>query len=371
MSQVWIERAEALCTDLRENAARHDKEGSFVRESVEALRGQGYYAALVPSDLGGMGASLAEICEFIRVLAKACPATALAYSMHSHLVATTVWKHRKGQPGEALLRRVAAEKLVLVSTGAGDWLASGGTLQRVTGGYRFTAQKGFCSGSPVGDLMITSGRYEDPERGERVLHFPLSYTAEGVSRGHDWDTHGMRGTGSHTTTIEGAFIPEASVAVDRPRGPWHPAFDVICTVALPILMSPYVGAAERASELALEDGRRRRDDPDVQYLAGELLNELFVTRSLWRAQVDNAAEYDFAPDLARSSLGLQAKSMLADACIRTVSKAMELGGGGAYFRKSGIEQLMRDVRAAPYHPMQAKRQQRFSGRVALGLDPIG
>src|SRR5690606_12857129 len=138
-----------------------------------------------------------DICEFIRTLAHYDGATALAYSMHTHLVAATVFKHKKGQPGEALLRKVV-EGTILVSTGAGDWLESNGTLTKVDGGYRYTSKKAFASGSPMADLLITSGRYEHPSEGALVLHFPLSLRAEGVSVSSDWDAHGMRGTGSHT-----------------------------------------------------------------------------------------------------------------------------------------------------------------------------
>jgi hypothetical protein len=42
--------------------------------------------------------------------------------MHQHLIAATVWKYRRGQGGEAMLTKVAENQLVLVSTGAGDWL---------------------------------------------------------------------------------------------------------------------------------------------------------------------------------------------------------------------------------------------------------
>lgn len=367
--ETWIRYADKLGPELLEYTARHDEDGTFVAESYHALKADGFFAALVPQELGGMGASLEDICEFIRTLAHYCPSTALAYSMHSHLVATTLWKHLHGNPADALLRRIAEQKLVLVSTGAGDWLESNGTLTRVDGGYRYTAYKPFASGSPMGDVMITSGRYEDPEKGPMVLHFPLPFSTEGVSRGDDWNTHGMRGTGSSTVTIENAFIPDASISVARPRGPWHPAFDVICTAALPIIMSAYVGVAEKAAELALASARKRRDDPDVAYIAGQLLNELFQVRAIWRAHVDNANNLDFVPDSDRTSLSLQAKSTVAEACIRTVDKAMELGGGSAFFRRNRIESLMRDVRAAPYHPLQAIRQQRVCGRIALGLEP--
>lgn len=365
----WIEKAQALGPEIAEYAAYHDAAGTFVSESYEALKKQGLFKALVPLELGGMGAGLFDACDFIRELAQHCGSTALAYSMHSHLVAATVWKYRHGQPGEALLRRIAEQDLVLVSTGAGDWLESNGVLEKVEGGYRYTSKKPFASGSPMGDLMITSGRYEDPHEGPMVFHFPLSLRARGVERGRDWDTHGMRGTGSDTVTIDGAFVPEESIALRRPRGPWHPAFDVIATVALPIFMSAYVGVAERAAQLAIKSATPRREDPSVQYLTGELLNELLVVRALWRQLVDNAVEYDFVPTPERTSLALQAKTMLADACIRTTNKAMELGGGAAFFRSAELERLLRDARGAAYHPLQPKRQHLMSGRIALGLEP--
>jgi hypothetical protein len=32
---------------------------------------------------------------------------------------------------------------------------------------------------------------------------------------------------------------------------------------------------------------------------------------------------------------------------------------------------VRDMHAAPFHPLPPKRQQRFTGRLLLGLDPAG
>ena len=35
------------------------------------------------------------------------------------------------------------------------------------------------------------------------------------------------------------------------------------------------------------------------------------------------------------------------------------------------ERIVRDVRAMHYHPLPFRRQQVFSGRMALGFDPVG
>jgi acyl-CoA dehydrogenase len=60
------------------------------------------------------------------------------------------------------------------------------------------------------------------------------------------------------------------------------------------------------------------------------------------------------------------KTNVANACIATVSKAMEVVGGQAFYRSLGLEQLFRDVQGARYHPMQEKEQLLFSGNFLLG-----
>ena len=56
--------------------------------------------------------------------------------------------------------------------------------------------------------------------------------------------------------------------------------------------------------------------------------------------------------------------------MQTVEKAFEVVGGGALFRSVGLERLLRDLHGAQFHPLQEKRQHLFTGRVALGLDPV-
>jgi alkylation response protein AidB-like acyl-CoA dehydrogenase len=63
------------------------------------------------------------------------------------------------------------------------------------------------------------------------------------------------------------------------------------------------------------------------------------------------------------------KTIAAQAVLATVEMAMETVGGGAMFRSMGLERMLRDVHGAMFHPLHPKRQHRFSGRLALGLDP--
>ena len=147
----WLGTAKRLSDDFGTRAAKHDSDDSFVAENYAAMRAAKLFSAPIPSELGGGGASYAEHCAMIRTIARGCGSTALAYSMHSHLLQALLWRHRHNAtpPAEPLLRRIAKEELVLVSSGGSDWLDGSGTLTKDDGGYKFSARKIFGSGGPL------------------------------------------------------------------------------------------------------------------------------------------------------------------------------------------------------------------------------
>src|SRR5262245_3091058 len=166
--------------------------------------------------------------------------------MHMHLAATMVWVWRHGGPVAPMLERIAREQLVLVTSGATDWLDSNGTAERVDGGFRVTARKAFCSGSPVGDLLLTSAVYDDPNDGPTVLHFGVSTKTPGVTVLDNWRTMAMRSSGSNDIMLEGLFVPDAAISQRRPKGAWTPIWNVVVAVAGPLVSAAYLGVAEAA-----------------------------------------------------------------------------------------------------------------------------
>ncbi len=353
-----------------EGTAERDQGDAFVAEHYDILKEHKVFSALVPADLGGGGVRHSAMCAFLRHLAHFCPSTALALSMHQHLIAAAVYNHRNGRPGKKLLERVAADETVLISTGANDWLESNGVAERADGGFRVSARKPFGSGSPKGGVLVTSAPYDDPKEGWQVLHFATPFTAPGVSLADDWRTLGMRATGSHTIILENVFVPDDAIALRRPRGRFHPAWNVILTVALPLIMSVYTGAAEAAAAIGREQARKRQGDPAVPYLLGELTNELTTAQLATDDMVRLANDLELAMTLEVADAILVRKTIAAEHVLATVEKALETAGGAGFYRKTGLERLLRDAHAAQFHPLSGKRQHRFTGRIALGLDPI-
>jgi acyl-CoA dehydrogenase len=369
LGEEWKKAVVTLGSVFAERAAAYDGADTFVAENYTDLRSSKLFSALVPKELGGGGLSYSEACSVTRGFGRACGSTALAFSMHQHLIATALWNFRHGKPGEALLRAVAEGEMVLVGTGAIDWLSSSGVLKRCEGGYRVTAKKPFASACLAGDLLITSGQCDDPVAGLQVLHFSVSMAAEGVRIDRVWETMGMRSTGSHTVVLDNVFVPKQAITLCRPCGKYHPVWNVILTIALPLICAAYVGLAEAAAERAQAIAARKGDDGVNALVLGEMQTELTTAQIGLESMIANVNELDVEPGMQHANSALIRKTIVAEAVKRTADKAIEATGGAGYFRHLGLERILRDAQAAQFHPLPAKKQHRFTGRLAMGLDP--
>jgi alkylation response protein AidB-like acyl-CoA dehydrogenase len=363
----WAASVRNLGDTLATNAAEHDRDGSFVADNYAILKAQRLFSAGIPEELGGGGASHADLCNIVRELSRHCGSTALSFAMHSHPVAANVFKYLRGdQQAENTLRKLAAGELVVAGTGANDWLASNGEAIDTEGGYRVNAHKRFVSGGPGADVFVTSAVH-DGDDGLQVLHFAVPMNSAGVEIQDNWNTLGMRGTGSNDILMKDVFVPEAAIVARRPIGAWHPMWNVIVPIALPIIVSCYVGLAEKACELALSAACGR---PHLANTIGKMQNELMIARSMLTESIRAVDNYAFAPDLSITNDILMQKTVAARSVKQVVEIAAELVGGSGFFRNNLMERVVRDIRALHYHPLPEQRQRLFSGRIALGLSPI-
>lgn len=366
----WLNLADRVATEIGPHAAQHDAEDSFVAECYARLKADGFFKMHVPMELGGHGASYAELCAVVRRLGAACGSTALAFAMHCHIVAVAAWRWRNQKaPTDGLLKRIAAENLICISSGGSDWLKSAGVATKVEGGYRIKARKIFSSGSPMGDLLVTSSVTDDPQAGPTVLHFAVPLKAEGVKVLDTWRVMGMRGTGSNDVELNDVFVPDAAISGRRPQAKWHPLFHAISMLAFPIIYSAYMGVADGARAKALAAARKKGDDDSTSYLAGEMENAHAVAEIAWADMIRIADSEKPGPET--TSRQMIRRTLVGQNAIKTVERAMELAGGAAFYREMGLERAFRDVQAARYHPLQEKPQLRYTGRVALGLDIDG
>ncbi|MEZ4810860.1 MAG: acyl-CoA dehydrogenase family protein [Allomuricauda sp.] len=349
-----------------------DAENKFAEKNFALLKERGVYKALIPATLGGGGIPYSEVCYFLKDLAKYCPSTSLALSMHMHLVAVLVFKHMNGDVAATKTLEAVVEKgLILLSTGGGDWVSSNGSATKVDGGYLINCKKSFCSGSPIANIAVMSCAYNNGAE-EQVLHFSVPMSSEGVSIIDDWNAMGMRGTGSNSVNFKDVFVPEEKVALIRERGKWHPVWDVVSTFAFPIFIAPYAGIVEAITTktIALFSKKENPESYAVSNL-GDMHNNYQITKMALQKLIENANDLNMKPSSASAAVALQAKSIISKHGRMSAQAAMESLGGYSYFHKAGIERLYRDLLAAEFHPMQSSKQKEMLGHYLLGKTLAG
>ena len=360
--------AAQLGAEIAPYAAEHDRDGTFVTEAFDLLRSSGYLAIAVPEELGGRGATIREVAMAQRALAHACGSTALASSMHMHVSLFTAWRYRRELPGaEATLKRIANEGIILVSTGGADFTQPRGTATAVDGGFRVSGRKVFCSQVPVGDVFSTMFVLDD-DGTKTVLNMAVPVKSDGVTIHDNWDTLGMRGTGSQDVTIEDVFVPEERVLARRPWGVVDPPLQVIASIAMPVITAVYLGVAEAARDAAVAAvaGTPRAEDPTIQRQVGFMEDRLRVMSWALDGALRTVGD-DPTPSMTTVADVMAAKREIAIGGIEVCDAAMDVAGGGAYFRTSVIERCYRDVRGAKFHPFGPEQTLLHAGRVALGL----
>ena len=362
-----VDVARELGSIFARRANETTDEDKFVEDNFELLKSSRLIEAGVPAELGGGGAEIDELAAMLRTLGRHCGSTALAFSMHTHQVAIAAWrwKYQKVATVEALLRRIARERILLVTSGGSDWIAGSGKAERVDGGYCIIGRKAFASGVPAGDVFMTGAILEHEGEPPTVLHFGIPLNSPHVRILDTWRTLGMRGTGSHDLLIEGHFVPDAAIAARRKAGEWDPLFEVIATISMPLIYSVYLSVAESARDIAVSLAKQKQATRYITELAGRMDTELTAARLAHGSML--AAVRLNAPSADTVNQVMTGKQLVTRHAIGAVELAMQLAGGVGFYQSVGLERRFRDIQAARYHPLQSGPQGEFAGAIALGL----
>jgi acyl-CoA dehydrogenase len=358
-----------------EHAAEHDDDASFVAEAYDAMRTSGYLGLAVPEDLGGLGATMRQVCYAQAELARYDGATALAVAMHLYLTLMQGFRRRKGAAdAEGVLRRVVEDDLIIATSGGSDWLWPSTIAVADDGTFRVSGRKAFCSQSPAATVIATSAVVGEPGAGAEVLHFAVPLAADGVSLVDTWDTMGMRGTASHDLVFDDVVVPADRVIGRRPWGEFGVPLFAAALHFAPVGGATYFGIAAGARDVAVEAAtstargpRELADLPRVQRQVGLMDTKLRVA---WWALLGAIEEIgdDYAADAATLTTVMVAKRQAVTEAIAVVDLAMDTLGGRSYFRRSPLERALRDVRAGTFHPLTPENTLTYAGKLALG-DP--
>jgi acyl-CoA dehydrogenase len=346
-----------------------------VTEAYAAMREHGYLALAVPEDLGGLGASIRQVCYAQAELARHDGATALSVAMHLYLTLVQVYRRRTGaRDAEGILRRVADEGMVIATSGGSDWLWPTSTAVPDGDGYRVSGRKNFCSQSSGATVVATCAVLGEPGEDAEVLHFSVPLSAPGVRLEETWDTLGMRGTASHDVVLEDVLVPKDKIAGRRPYGEFGGPLMAAALHFAPVGGATYFGIAAGARDVAVAAVAAGNRGPLPLSALPRVHRQIGLMdaklRGAWWALMGSLTELgtDYQVTPPALSTVMLAKRQAVTEAVAVVDLAMETLGGRSFYRRSPLERAYRDVRAGTFHPFTPEATLAYAGKLALG-DP--
>lgn len=336
-----------------------DAEARFPSEAIDQLRNLGLMAFLVPSSLGGMGASYADYASIAATLAEECLATAMVWTMHTHMVATL--RSTELDDAQDTLRAVAGkqELIASVTTEFGkkaDIFTAQAPL--LDDGKRVIVRRRapIVSYGLQASYYLATMRSSEEATVDSVRLVLLRRDDTQIKQLGQWKALGMRGTCSVPMELE-AVVPHSSVSAA--------SFErTIRTVLIP---SAFLGwgacwlggvrglFSRVASFLHTAPDSVARSELTLDRLARARTNiaTMHRTLSVLAEEMDNPREGEATDKRSQwaDSVNLTTvKLSLSETAVQTVALLEDVLGFRGYADPSlcGIDRVRRDIASARY-----------------------
>lgn len=352
-------RAQATAAIAARSAGAVDAESRFPHEAFEAARAQRLLGILVPRELGGEGARIAQVADVCFRLGQSCASTGMIYAMHQVKVACLVRHRHESAAIAGLLRRLSEEQLLLASSTtegqAGGNVRSSEAPAVYEGGRVSLERQASCIsyGASADGVVTTARRSADAAHSDQVLIAFLkeNYT---LTQTHSWVTLGMRGTCSvgfilRGNAPEGQVLPEPYESIHRRTMVpfahilWGSVWAGVATAAVTKAQA-FVRAAARKSGGQLPPGATR------------LGKAMYTLRTLRATLRDAMRRYESVMDDHKTLDSIEFQSQItlvkveaSELAVEAVQAALRVCGLSGYRADSefSVERHVRDILSSP------------------------
>jgi indole-3-acetate monooxygenase len=356
--------ARKIAVAAREMSAEIDDDRRLPEELVALLGESGLLRAGAPVEVSGLELPPGVALQCAEALARGnasagwCVSIAITSSL---LVAYLPASSRDALFGDGC------------GVAAGVW-APRGTARTVDGGVVVSGRWPFCSGITHADMMF-AGCLVDDQRVPSVV----ALGKEDLKVLDTWHTLGLRGTGSHDTVADEAFVPADRVfslfdgpIVDRPLYRF-PVFGFFALSIAAAALGNARGAIEDLVELAsakkgLGSTRTLAERPATQAAVATAESALSAAQALYYQAIDAAwlASQDGEGVSVEARNGLRlAATHAARTSADVVRDMYDLAGGTAIYDSSPLQRRFRDAYTATAHFQVNEASRELPGRILL------
>ncbi|MER6073510.1 hypothetical protein ABT187_32645 [Streptomyces sp. NPDC001817] len=369
-------------------AARHARDAEEAArlhpEVVAALPAAGFARHFVPRRWGGRAGGCTELVNAVAAVGEACASTAWCCALlagHGRLAA------HLPEAAQAELWADSPDTPIAAAV-----VPPAGRLTRVPGGWRLTGRWSFASGVEHADWILLATLDESPGKTpgntpDEILDTSLAERPAGQAAAPDgqpatpppayrilllpradvrvhrtWDSVGLRGTGSHSVSVEEAFVPEHrsclrdTLMTGVPEADAAPCHRVPYTLVAALLFcAPGLGAARGALDAWTASARERGGpgDAGVQQTYARCSGEIDAAALLLQAAAQRADRAALTPAAAfepgTAARNQRDASLAAGMLTGAVEQLFRTAGSRALDRSNPLQRAWRDLHAVAAH----------------------
>ena len=333
-----------------------DRNGTWVKSSMEALQQQKLTALVVPKESGGMGQGLYALARVCEALGKHYASVGLCFGMHcvgTAVIAAkaTTWQKQQYLDAIAKGKHLTTLALSEPGTGAHFYIPQTSLMPVSDRSFLINGVKTFVTnGGHVDSYVLSTMAATDEANPEQFSCVVLDADTPGMHWGKEWDGLGMRGNSSRSLTLTNVTIDSNHILGERGDQLWY-IFNVVAPYFVMAMSGTYLGIAERALQEAREllmkrfyahDGSQLAQVSVLQHRLGTLWARVERTRTLIYSAAHEGQSG--APNAILSLLS--AKAEVASCCVDTVNDVLTIAGGIGFSNNSLLGMLLRDARAS-------------------------
>lgn len=357
-----LQRARDLIPFLREHADAADRATRMVPEVEAALHRTGLFRYHQPKAWGGMELDFIAYYDIPEILARGdCSVGWNVANLSSH--------HRNvAMFSEAAQQEMWGENRdCLVASGIAFFQGRG---EAVEGGIRLSGRWSFSSGVDVAQWNMLGCQLREGEKIVDYLYCMVPRAQYEIL--DDWQTLGMRGTGSRSVRCENVFVPTHRTQSMWAAKPGHefPGLRINTnpTFAVPAsslgghcIAGAIVGNAQAMLDTVIDwvksrstayTGAKMRDFQAVQLRIGHAAAKVDAARLVLRSDCLRADEMIKAGktlDLEAKVLNKRNCAAAVKMCIEAVDSLMEMSGANGIYDNAPLQRMFRDAHAASAH----------------------
>ncbi|MGW4273565.1 acyl-CoA dehydrogenase family protein [Streptomyces seoulensis] len=376
-----VQRAGELAPLLKKNAAQAEEERRLQDETIEALAGAGLFKLRVPKRYGGYEADTRTLVEVAAELGRADGAASWTTSVYwiptfmTCLFPDSVQDEVFSTPDVRICGTLSPSALAAPAEG----------------GIVVNGKWGFVSGARHAHWQEIIAVQPTPDG--RHLPVMALVPMSDLRIIDDWDTSGLRGTGSVSTVAQDVFVPQERV-IPLPailQGQYaselNAASPVYRVPLLPVAAASSVGTVLGLARAARDAFFERLPGRTLTYTSYDTQAEAPLTHhqvATATLKIDQAEFHAYRLADLVDGKGLSGEEFTLEerararadmgAVVRLAKEAVGIlaaaSGGSSIYRDVPIQRISRDIQAVSLHAlMNPDTNNELYGRVLCGLEP--